>query len=94
VPPAIAQRFSAMAHCRDGGRPSWRPLIGVVLPPLWHRGLKGIRDRAPLLLGLAGAFRRSEPVARRTSSASATDFKVVHLLAARSLPMRAFMKAS
>jgi hypothetical protein len=23
-----------LAHSRDGGRPSWRPVIGVVLPPL------------------------------------------------------------
>jgi hypothetical protein len=23
-----------VAHCRDGGRPSWRPVVGVVLPPL------------------------------------------------------------
>ena len=30
-----------MAHLGDGGRPSWRPLIGVVLPPLWHQGHKG-----------------------------------------------------
>jgi hypothetical protein len=30
-----------MAHSRDGGRPSWRPLIGVVLPPPWHPGHKG-----------------------------------------------------
>jgi hypothetical protein len=27
-----------VAHFGDGGRPSWRPLIGVVLPPLWHQG--------------------------------------------------------
>jgi hypothetical protein len=31
-----------VAHCRDGGRPTWRPLIGVVLPPLWHQGHKGM----------------------------------------------------
>jgi hypothetical protein len=30
-----------LAHSRDGGRPSWRPVIGVVLPPLWHQGHKG-----------------------------------------------------
>jgi hypothetical protein len=30
-----------MAHSRDDGRPSWRPVIGVVLPPLWHQGHKG-----------------------------------------------------
>jgi hypothetical protein len=30
-----------MAHSRDGGRPSWRPVLGVVLPPLWHQGHKG-----------------------------------------------------
>src|ERR1700683_3053176 len=36
------ERFSPMAHCRDGGRPSWRPLIGVVLPPPWHQGHKGM----------------------------------------------------
>jgi hypothetical protein len=30
-----------LAHLGDGGRPSWRPLIGVVLPPLWHQGQKG-----------------------------------------------------
>jgi hypothetical protein len=29
-----------MAHSRDDGRPSWRPVIGVVLPPLWHQGHK------------------------------------------------------
>jgi hypothetical protein len=27
-----------LAHCRDGGRPSWRPVVEVVLPPLWHKG--------------------------------------------------------
>jgi hypothetical protein len=30
-----------MAHCRDGGRPSWRPVVGVVLPLLWRQGHKG-----------------------------------------------------
>jgi hypothetical protein len=30
-----------LAHTGDGRRPSWRPVIGVVLPPLWHQGHKG-----------------------------------------------------
>jgi hypothetical protein len=30
-----------LAHSRDGGRPSWQPVIGVVLQPLWHQGHKG-----------------------------------------------------
>jgi hypothetical protein len=25
----------------DGGRPSWRRVVGVVLPPVWHQGHKG-----------------------------------------------------
>jgi hypothetical protein len=24
-----------LAHCLYGSRPSWRPVVGVVLPPLW-----------------------------------------------------------
>jgi hypothetical protein len=31
---------TAWAHCRDRGRPSWRPVIGVVLPSLRHQGHK------------------------------------------------------
>jgi hypothetical protein len=30
-----------LAHSGDDGGPSWRPVIGVVLPPLWHQGHKG-----------------------------------------------------
>jgi hypothetical protein len=30
-----------VAHCRDGGRPSWRPVVEAVLPPLWHQSHKG-----------------------------------------------------
>jgi hypothetical protein len=30
-----------LAHSRDGGRPRWRPVVGAVLPPLWHRGHTG-----------------------------------------------------
>jgi hypothetical protein len=46
-----------MAHCRDGGRPSWRPVVEVVPPPLWHQGhtlcpeLEAIPRNAP---GFAG----------------------------------------
>jgi hypothetical protein len=25
----------------DGGRPSWRPVVGVILPPLWHQDHRG-----------------------------------------------------
>jgi hypothetical protein len=42
----MAARVQAMderlAHLGDGGRPSWRRVIGVVLPPLWHRRHKGM----------------------------------------------------
>jgi hypothetical protein len=45
-----------MAHCRDGGRPSWRPVVGV-LPPLWHQGHNGQpTPRTPL-----GVTARSAP---------------------------------
>ena len=37
----LVVRFNYGAHLGDGGRPSWRPLVGVVLPPLWHQGHKG-----------------------------------------------------
>jgi hypothetical protein len=30
-----------MAHSRDARRRLWRPVFGVVLPPLWHQGHKG-----------------------------------------------------
>jgi hypothetical protein len=30
-----------LAHSRDGGRPSWRPVFGAVLSPLWHQGHMG-----------------------------------------------------
>jgi hypothetical protein len=30
-----------VAHLGDGGRPSWQPVIGVVLPPPWHQGHEG-----------------------------------------------------
>jgi hypothetical protein len=30
-----------VAHLGDGGRPSWRRVVGVVLPPVWHQGHKG-----------------------------------------------------
>jgi hypothetical protein len=33
-----------MAHCRDGGRPSRRPVVEVVLPPLWHRATPYAQD--------------------------------------------------
>jgi hypothetical protein len=40
--PCLLQRERRLlAHSRDGGRPSWRPVIGVVLPPLWHQGHMG-----------------------------------------------------
>jgi hypothetical protein len=35
---AQVPRRPFLAHCRDGGRPSWWPVVGVVLPPLWHQG--------------------------------------------------------
>jgi hypothetical protein len=39
---SLLQRESRLlAHSRDGGRLGWRPVIGVVLPPLWHQGHKG-----------------------------------------------------
>ena len=31
----------SVAHSGDDGGPSWRPVIKVVLPPLWHQGHKG-----------------------------------------------------
>jgi hypothetical protein len=37
-----------VAHLGDGGRLGWRPLIGVVLPPLWHhrhRALGGVPEQ-------------------------------------------------
>ena len=40
-PSSDGLRWRVVAHLGDGGRPSWRPVIGVVLPPLWHQGHKG-----------------------------------------------------
>jgi hypothetical protein len=34
------RRRPLVAHCRDGGLSSWRPVTGIVLPPLWHQGHK------------------------------------------------------
>jgi hypothetical protein len=34
----FAVRAAALGHSRDGGRPSWRPVVEVVLSPLWHQG--------------------------------------------------------
>jgi hypothetical protein len=52
--PAICEKTSQLAiaasgpspclllsHLGDGGRLSWRPVVGVVLPPLWHKATRG-----------------------------------------------------
>jgi hypothetical protein len=54
-----------MAHLGDGGRPSWRPVIGVVLPPLWHQGHKG----QPMPRTPGPRQRPQAPVAAPTGSA-------------------------
>jgi hypothetical protein len=56
---ALSQSFlrcerRLLAHSRDGGRPSWPPVIGVVLPPLWHQG-HSAQDLPP------GAIIKREP---------------------------------
>jgi hypothetical protein len=50
---------------RDGGRPGWRPVIGVVPPPLWHQGHK--RQPTPAAISgpaPAAATCRRAPAAR------------------------------
>jgi hypothetical protein len=37
----VRRKSRKMAHLGDGGRPSWRPVVGVVLPPLSHQSHKG-----------------------------------------------------
>jgi hypothetical protein len=60
---ANACQWPLLAHLGDGGRPSWRPLIGVVLPPLWHQGHKGY---APVCRGviIPGPVAARAPVGR------------------------------
>jgi hypothetical protein len=63
-----------LAHLGDGGRPSWRPLIGVVLPPLWHQGHKGATyapDRCAGQLPQDRGRGPQAPVAAPTGSARA-----------------------
>src|SRR6059058_2995886 len=46
--PAIAQRFSALAHLGDGRRPSWRPVIEVLRanrPPMVEAVISSITRR-------------------------------------------------
>jgi hypothetical protein len=43
--PKLQRGRPLLAHCRDGGRPSWRPVVGVVLPPLWHQRHRGPAGR-------------------------------------------------
>jgi hypothetical protein len=57
VHPGIAQRFSALAHL--GGHGLWPvgPVLGVVLPRLWHGGHKGqamAGARRPLDVSVGG----------------------------------------
>jgi|HubBroStandDraft_4_1064222.scaffolds.fasta_scaffold71908_2 hypothetical protein len=38
----LSQRVRRLlAHLGDGGRPSWRRVVVVVLPPLWHQRHRG-----------------------------------------------------
>jgi hypothetical protein len=68
VTPCIDLSFeSLLAHLGDGGRPNWRPLIGVVLPPLWHQGHRGtLCPGSP-----AGAIRTAQ---RAPGSGGRTDW--------------------
>jgi hypothetical protein len=52
-----------LAHCRDGGRPSWRPVVEVVLPPLWHQGHRG----QPMRRTAAGNYPRTAAEGPRRS---------------------------
>jgi integrase len=60
-------------------RPVKRPVLARAMALATPEGFEGIRDRALLLLGFAGAFRRSELVALDVADLEETDegFKII-----------------
>jgi hypothetical protein len=46
APGAAPSPRTIYRHDLPARRPSWRPVVGVVLPPLWHRRYRGTSRRA------------------------------------------------
>jgi hypothetical protein len=65
-PTFFQRRMSPLlARCGDDRRPSWRPLIEVVLPPLWHHGLpQGSNDLRTAQRAPRSGGRADEPRTR------------------------------
>ncbi len=89
----------ALALSRDGGRPHWRPVVGVVLPLLWHQGHKRASCAQDLPRGTKGDPRSGpqkrprtggrEPMAGPSSAGSTGGWAPHEALGGLGLPSEA-----